>query len=298
MRQHIQNVTMILLGALICAFGVNYFTIPNQLAEGGLTGVALILKYTFDISPALTTLALNIPLFIIGWRELGRTSMVYTIIGTTAFSLFLWVTEDVGTPVDGDMLLAALYAGVSVGLGLGIIFRFGGTTGGADIVVRLANKYFGWSMGRAMFAIDLAVILSSAYIIGREKAMYTVVAVFIGGRVIDFVQEGAYAAKAAFIISNLSAEISSKMMYDMNRGTTLLKGKGGYTGRDKDVLYCVVHRNEITRLKKVVHSVDPYAFVVISDVHDVLGEGFSFTEEEKQKMFLEKQSRERPAKDE
>ena len=94
MRQHIQNVTMILLGALICAFGVNYFTIPNQLAEGGLTGVALILKYTFDLSPALTTLALNIPLFIIGWRELGRTSMVYTIIGTTAFSLFLWVTED------------------------------------------------------------------------------------------------------------------------------------------------------------------------------------------------------------
>lgn len=285
MRQHIQNTIMIMLGALICASGINYFTIPNQLAEGGLTGVALILKYLFNFSPALVTMVLNIPLFLIGWRELGKLSMLYTILGTTAFSLFLWLTEDIGTPVPDDILLAALYAGVSVGLGLGIIFRFGGTTGGADIIARLCHKHFGWSMGRTMFILDLAVILSSAYIIGRERAMYTLVAVFIGSRVIDFVQEGAYAAKAAFIISNSAAQISKEMMKEMSRGTTLLKGKGGYTGLDKEVLYCVVGRNEITRLKKMIHRVDPYAFIVINDVHDVHGEGFSFTEEEKQKIL-------------
>lgn len=276
---------MILLGALIFAFGVNYFTIPNRLAEGGLTGITLILKYLFNLSPALVNLVLNIPLFIIGWRELGRLSMLYTILGTTAFSLFLWLTEGIGTPVPDDLLLAALYAGVTVGLGLGIIFRFGGTTGGADIIARLLSKHLGWSMGRTMFAIDLTVILSSAYFLGREKAMYTLVAVFIGARVIDFVQEGAYAAKAALIISNSAAQISAEMMQEMNRGTTLLKGRGGYTGDDKEVLYCVVSRNELTRLKRVVHRVDPYAFIVVNDVHDVHGEGFSFSEEEKRRLL-------------
>lgn len=288
MRQNIQNIMMVFLGAFICAFGVNYFTIPNQLAEGGLTGIALILKYLFNLSPALTTIVLNIPLFIIGWRELGRRSMLYTILGTSSFSLFLWLTEDIGVSMGDDILLAALYAGVSVGLGLGIIFRFGGTTGGVDIVARLVNKHFGWSMGRTMFVIDMAVIVSSAYIIGREKAMYTLVAVFIGARVIDFVQEGAYAAKAAFIISNSAEDISSELIREMNRGATLLKGRGGYTGLDKEVLYCVVSRNEITRLKRLVHRVDPYAFIVINDVHDVHGEGFSFTEEEKKQLLSNK----------
>lgn len=279
--RHVQNTFMILLGAFVAAFGVNYFTIPNQLAEGGVTGIALLLKYLFGLSPALITFVLNIPLFIIGWRELGRLSMLYTILGTTAFSLFLWITEDIGIPVSGDLLLAALYAGVTFGLGLGIIFRFGGTTGGADIIARLVHKYIGWSMGRTMFMLDLGVIVSSAYFLGREKAMYTLVAVFIGARVIDFVQEGAYAAKAAFIISNSASRISEELMRDMNRGATLLKGRGGYTGLDKEVLYCVVGRNEITRLKRLVHRVDPVAFIVINNVHDVHGEGFSFSEAEK-----------------
>lgn len=285
MRQHIQNTFMILLGALICASGINYFTIPNHLAEGGLTGVALILKYVFNYSPAIVTLILNIPLFIIGWRELGQRSMLYTILGTTAFSVFLWLTEGIGVPVPNDLLLASLYAGVFVGLGLGIIFRYGGTTGGADIIARLCLKHFGWRIGRTMFVIDLVVILSSVYIIGRERAMYTLVAVFIGSRVIDFVQEGAYAAKAAFIVSNSAEQIATELMAEMDRGATLLKGKGGYTGVDKDVLYCVVSRNEMTRLKKLIHRVDPYAFMVINDVFDVHGEGFSFTEEEKQKIL-------------
>mgnify|MGYP001195765687 CR=1 FL=1 len=288
MRRHAKNFMMIILGALICASGINYFTIPNQLAEGGLTGIALILKYVFNFSPALATMLLNIPLFIIGWRELGKMSMLYTIFGTTVFSFSLWVTEGIGTPIPDDLLLAALYAGVFVGLGLGIIFRYGGTTGGTDIIARLFYKYFGWSMGRTMFVVDLIVILSSAYFVGRERAMYTVVAVFIGSGVIDFVQEGAYTAKAAFIVSNSASQISQAMLKEMDRGTTLLKGKGGYTGLDKEVLYCVVARNEVTRLKALVHQIDPYAFIVINDVHDVLGEGFSFTEEEKRKLLSKK----------
>jgi len=273
MNFHLKNLFFITLGSFIFAFGLNYFNIANQLSEGGFTGISLILNYIFGWSPSWTILVLNIPLFIIGWFKLGRYSMLYTIIATLLVSLFLWLTEDFQEPLS-DLLLASLYAGVSVGLGLGIIFRFGGTTGGVDIIARLAFKYRGWSIGRTMFLFDTFVIAVSALYIGRERAMYTLIAVFLGARVIDFVQEGAYAAKAATIISDHAPEIATKIMNEMGRGATLLKGKGGYTGSDKEVLYCVVGRNELTRLKHLVHSVDHRAFVVVNDVHDVLGEGF------------------------
>ncbi|MFT9486486.1 MAG: YitT family protein [Tepidibacillus sp.] len=270
---HLKNLFFIAIGAFIFAFGLNYFTIANRLSEGGFTGISLLLNYIFGWSPSVVILILNIPLFIIGWMKLGRNSMIYTIIATVLVSLFLWLTEDFREPVL-DLLLASLYAGVSVGVGLGIIFRYGGTTGGADIIARLAHKYFGWGMGRTMFIFDAFVIAASYFYIGREKAMYTLVAVFVGARIIDFVQEGAYAAKAATIISDHVPEILSKIIKEMDRGATILKGKGGYTGSDKEVLYCVISRNELTRLKYLIHSIDPKAFVVVNDVHDVLGEGF------------------------
>lgn len=270
---HAKNLFFISLGAFIFSFGINYFNIANQLLEGGFTGIALLLNYEFEWSPSIIILVLNIPLFIFGWYKLGSYSMIYTIIGTLLVSLFLWVTEDFQKPMD-DLLLAALYAGVSIGVGLGIIFRYGGTTGGVDIIARLTFKYFGISMGRTMFAFDAIVIGTSAFVISLDKAMYTLIAVFIGARVIDFVQEGAYAAKAATIISDHAPQIADRIMKEMERGATLLKGRGGYTGSDKEVLYCVISRNELSRLKKLVYSVDQRAFIVVNDVHDVLGEGF------------------------
>jgi len=273
MNKHIQNLFFVTIGSFIFSFGLNYFTIANKLSEGGFTGVALILKYIFGISPSLVILILNIPLFIFGWRKLGHQFMIYTMIGTTLVSFFLWLTEGFQEPID-DLLLAALYAGVSIGLGLGIIFRFGGSTGGVDIIARLAFRYSGISMGRTMFLFDFIVISLSAYFIGIQKAMYTLIAVFVAAKVIDFVQEGAYSAKAATIISDHNHEITLKIMKEMDRGATMLKGKGGYTGIDKDVLYCVISRNELPRLKQIVHAIDSRAFIVVSDVHDVLGEGF------------------------
>ena len=273
MTKHLQNIFFIALGSFIFSFGLNYFTIANQLSEGGFTGIALLLKYIFGFSPSIVILVLNIPLFILGWKKLGHQFMIYTITGTVLVSFFLWLTEDFQQPLD-DLLLASLYAGVSIGLGLGIIFRFGGTTGGVDIIARLVFKNFGISMGRTMFLFDFIIISFSAYFITIPKAMYTLIAVFVAARVIDFSQEGAYAAKAATIISDHPKEIISRIMSEMDRGVTLLNGKGGYTGSNKEVLYCVVSRNELPRLKQIVHSIDSTAFVVVSDVHDVLGEGF------------------------
>ncbi|RKD25739.1 hypothetical protein BEP19_02005 [Ammoniphilus oxalaticus] len=274
---HFKNVFMILVGSAITGFGINYFNIANHLAEGGVTGITILLKFIFNWDPGLVNLALNIPLLILGWRTLGRLSLIYTVIGTVSLSVFLSLFSSFRLPLD-DSLLAALYAGVTVGIGLGIVFRAGGTTGGGDIIARILNKYKGWSIGRVIFMVDVFVIGLSLLYLNLTGAMYTLVAVFIGTRVIDFVQEGAYSAKAVTIISDSNQHIAKKVLKEMERGATLLNGRGGWTGSSKDILYCVVNRNEIVRLKAIAHAIDPYAFIIVSDVREVLGEGFTHDE--------------------
>ncbi|MFC4078066.1 YitT family protein [Salinithrix halophila] len=278
-QKWIRDIAIILFGSFIFSLGINYFAIANKLSEGGFTGISLILHYLFGFSPGVVILLLNIPLFFVGYKIFGKRTLTLTVIGTVSVSLSLSLTEGWGEPIPGDPLLAALYTGVLVGLGLGMIFRTGGTTGGVDIIARLGNKYFDWSIGRTMFLFDILVIGGSAFFIGREKAMYTVVAVFVGARVIDFVVEGLDTRKAVTIISNSAVAISDKITSDMDRGVTLLKGRGGYTGTDKEVLYVVISRPELPRMKQLVNAVDPYAFVVVHDVRDVFGEGFSFEKE-------------------
>jgi uncharacterized membrane-anchored protein YitT (DUF2179 family) len=277
----LKNTIFILIGALIFSFGIIHFNIENNLAEGGFTGITLILYYLFNFDLGLTNLLLNIPLFYIGWKLLGKNVFIYTLIGTFAVSGFLWLFETyhfISIPLRNDMTLAALFAGVFTGVGLGIIFRYGGTTGGVDIIARLGHKYLGWSMGRTMFMFDAIVILSSLLYLNYTEVMYTLLTVFIGARVIDFMQEGAYAARGAMIISEKNDLIAKSIMDKMDRGATLLNGKGTYTGQAREVLYCVVGKNEIVRLKNIIRDVDPHAFVSVTEVHDVLGEGFTLDE--------------------
>ncbi|MCK1982449.1 MULTISPECIES: YitT family protein [Peribacillus] len=277
----LKNIIFILFGAGIFAFGLVHFNMQNNLAEGGFTGLTLIIYQLIGINPSYSNLILNIPLFLIGWKYLGRTSFLYTIIGTVGLSVWLWVFERYEIEIDlgNDLMLVALFAGVSVGVGLGIIFRYGGTTGGVDIIARFAHRYLGVGMGRTMFIFDAVVIgLSILTYLDYREAMYTLVAVFIGARVIDFMQEGAYAARGAMIISDKNMEIAEKIMNDMERGVTVLRGYGSFTRNDREVLYCVVGKNELVRLKNAITSVDPHAFVSVSEVHDVLGEGFTLDE--------------------
>ncbi|MGF3103432.1 YitT family protein [Rossellomorea sp. DUT-2] len=274
----IKNILFILLGSAIFAFGLVHFNIQNKLAEGGFTGITLILYFLFDIDPSYSNLALNIPLFFLGWKLLGKKAFYYTVLGTVSLSVFLWIFQryQMTINLEGDLFLAALFAGVFIGVGLGIIFRYGGTTGGVDIIARLAHKYVGWSMGKTMFMFDAVVIGASliTYLEYRE-AMYTLVAVFVAARVIDFMQEGAYSARGAMIISDSHEEIASVINEKMDRGVTVLRGHGSFTKQNREVLYCVVGKNEIVRLKNIITSVDPHAFVSVTVVHDVLGEGFT-----------------------
>lgn len=277
----LKNILAILLGTAIMSFGLVNFNMQNKLAEGGFTGITLLFYFLFHWDPSYTNLALNIPLFFIGWKLLGRNSFLYTIIGTVGVSLFLWIFQRhiIQMPLEHDLTLAALFAGVFTGVGLGIIFRTGGTTGGVDIIARLVQKYFGWNMGKTMFMFDACVITISliAYL-NYKQAMYTLVAVFVAARVIDFIQEGAYSARGAMVISDRNPQIAQKIMDEMGRGVTALRGYGSYTKNEREVLYCVVAKNELNRLKNLITSVDPHAFVSIMFVHDVSGEGFTLDE--------------------
>ncbi|KKB37653.1 YitT family protein [Bacillus thermotolerans] len=275
-----KNLFFILLGSAIYSFGLVHFNMENKLAEGGFTGITLLLYNLYGIDPSYSNFILNIPIFFIGWKLLGKTAFYYTIVGTVSLSVFLWLFQryHFNMPLHDDLFLAALFAGVFIGVGLGIIFRYGGTTGGVDIIARLVHKYRSVSMGKTMFLFDAVVITASLTYMDYRQAMYTLVAVFVGTRVIDFMQEGAYAARGAMIISNHHEEIAEKINKQMDRGVTVLKGHGSFTKENREVLYCVVGKNEIVRLKNIINSVDPHAFVSVTVVHDVLGEGFTLDE--------------------
>ncbi len=279
---NLKNVLFIVLGTAIFSFGLVYFNMENNLAEGGFTGITLVLFFLFDFDPAYTTLLLNIPLFFIGWRVLGRTSFIYTLFGTISLSLFLFIFQRyqvIEISLHDDMTLVALFAGIFSGVGLGIVFRFGGTTGGVDILARLGFKYYGFSIGKTMFLFDVAVIASSIiFYLNYREGMYTLVTLFISAKVIDLMVQGAYSGKAALIISDKSKEISSSILNQLERGVTVLKGTGSFSGLEKDILYCVVSRNEIIRLKTIVEKIDHHAFVTVNDVQDVIGEGFTLDE--------------------
>ncbi|MEW9700489.1 YitT family protein [Paenibacillus sp. SI8] len=268
------NMLAIVVGSAIIAFGMNYFNLANGLAEGGITGLALLLKYVTGWNPAWTNLLLNLPLLLLGWRLLGRTSLIYTVIGMVSVSVFLWLFESYTMPLP-DPLLASLYAGALVGLGFGIVFRFEGMTEGTDIIARLVQKHYGVGIAKTIFAMDFVVLVLSLIYLDLTRAMYTLVAIVVGARVIDFMLEGSSGAKAAFIITTRPEETAQAILTQLNRGITFLEGRGGFTGNRREVIYCIVSRKEIVKLKSLVHRVDPSAFVSFSDVREVVGNGFS-----------------------
>ncbi|WP_027084927.1 YitT family protein [Cohnella panacarvi] len=277
----VKSWSLIVAGTAIYAFGLQYFIIPNMLMEGGVTGVAVLLNYAADLPVYLTSLLINLPLFLLGWRQLGKSAMIYTFAGTLLLSAFLWVAEKLVeeggmTPFRSqqDFILVVLYAGVTLGAGLGLVFRGGGTTGGVDIVARILHRMRGWSMGQIILSLDVLILGISLLFIPKEKVLYTLVSVFIASKVIDFIQEGAYAAKAFTILCHEPEKLAAEITRELDRGVTLMPAVGGFSKEPKTIVYCVVSRFEIRKLKSLVRLHDKRAFIVINDVHDVLGEGF------------------------
>lgn len=275
MLRNIWKWILILIGGFIYSLGLNAFLVSNHLVEGGFVGVSLLLLYEFRWPLGVTFFVLNIPLLIAASRTFGHQFVLRTAVGVAAVSLFSYLTASFQLPTK-DPLLGALYAGVVTGIGLGLIFRAGATTGGSDIIARFVRQKYGVSMGKVLFSIDVCVIGIVAFLIGRETAMYSLVALFVSSRVIDFVIEGAKTGKAVTIISDKYGDIVQAIHENLGRGTTLLQASGGYTGLQKQVVYCVLNREEVARVQQIVHDVDDRAFLVVNDVHEVLGEGFTY----------------------
>ncbi|QYR21858.1 YitT family protein [Paenibacillus sp. sptzw28] len=274
MKNLITDIIQIILGSFILAVGMNSFAIPNELAEGGAIGISMDLYYLFQWSPGVTLLLLNAVLVSIGYKLLDKRVTYYTIITIAANSFFLLVTKGIAVYA-GETILGTIFAGVFIGIGIGIIIRAGGTTGGSTILAKIANRYFGWSISYAVLFFDLVVVFGSYFIIGAEKVMYTIISLYIAAKLIDFIVEGLNARKTVTIISRFNPEIADKINKEINRGVTIYSAGGEYMKEAREVLYIVIKKKELFKLKKIVYEIDHQAFVVIHDVRDVFGQAKS-----------------------
>lgn len=274
------ELVMITLGCSIYAFSLDLISIPNGLADGGLSGITLIIRHFFHINLGISTLFLNIPLILIGLRYLGKRMMAYTIYGTICLSLFLiiWSQQPLiqPLPLRNDLLLSSLVAGVLSGLGIGLVFRYNGTTGGSDIIARVGQRSFGFSSGKGILIIDYVVLGLSLSYLDLYHIAYSLIVSFVLSKVIDMVQEGPNRAKVLFIVSDKSQKISQLIDVSLNRGLTYLQAEGGYQHDQKQVIYLVVQPREIPQLKQLIKAIDERAFVTVLDAHEVIGEGFSY----------------------
>ncbi|MGY4797871.1 YitT family protein [Lysinibacillus fusiformis] len=273
MKKYVIDILMIMLGSLLFALAVNLFVIPNDLGEGGVTGLTIIAYYLFGWSPSIVSFVMNAALLIVGYKFLNRQTTIYTIIAVSFHSLFLHLTETWSISSD-EIIINTIFGGVFAGVGIGLIIRVGGTTAGSTILARITNKYLGWSISYGLLFFDLIVAFSSYFIIGAEALMLTIVMLYVGTKVMEFVIEGVNPKKAVTIISKKPEDIAGQVTAYMNRGVTVLSGHGYYTKEQKEILYIVISKQEVVKLKKIVKEVDKDAFIAIHDVRDVFGEGF------------------------
>lgn len=271
--KRIWSIAGVLLGSAVMAVGLNMFLIPNKIAAGGVSGLGIIIFHLFGVPVGLTILLSNIPLYFAAYKYLGRKFVLKSLAGT----IFLPVLVELLTPLPvftRDLLLASIFGGILLGVGLGVVFRSDSSTGGTALAAQLLNHFLGLSIGQSLLGIDFILIASAGIIFNAELAMYALISLFVTGKVIDFVQEGLAVSKACYIISNLGPEIAESILSDLDRGVTFLKGQGGFTGQDKNIILCVVSQSEVTRLKRIVWDIDPDSFVIVNNIHEVLGEGF------------------------
>jgi len=262
-------------GAVLMAFALNLFLVPAHIAPGGVSGLSTVIYHKTGIPVGILIFTLNIPIFILGWKNFGWKFTAWSVYGTFVLSassyFFQWIT-----PVTQDMILSSVFGGGVLGLGLGIVLRTGASTGGSDIVSKVIYKHFpAVSIGQVIMFVDALVITFAGIMFDSwEVVLYSGVSLFTSSYMVDAVVEGLDFAKTAFIISDKTAEISEFILHNMKRGVTALAGTSPYSGSDKTVLMCVIKKMEINRLKLAVKDIDPNAFMILDDVREVLGRGF------------------------
>jgi uncharacterized membrane-anchored protein YitT (DUF2179 family) len=264
---------VIILGATIVGITFNAFLLPNEVASGGVSGISTILNGLFGWKPSYVQWTLNIPLFIAGLIFLGYQFGIKTLVGTIFLPFVVNRTEGMEAWTH-DPLLAALFGGIGVGLGIGIVFRGHASTGGTDLAAQIIHKYTGLTLGTCVAMIDGLIVISAGIAFGIEGGLYALIALFVTTKVIDFVQVGLGRSKMTLIITNKQEEVRESILSKIDRGVTKLSAYGGYTDDERPILMCVVDQTEFSNLKSVVKNIDPKAFIIVTDAAEVLGEGF------------------------
>jgi len=267
---HCKTYIILFLGSIIAAFGLEEFLIPNQIIDGGVVGVAIVLSHITNFSFALYIILLNLPFLYLGYLQIGRNFAFATIFSVS--SLAYWTT--VFRPMQNvtyDLFLAAIFGGIMVGIGVGLIIRYGGSLDGTEIVAILLAKKTGFSVGEFIMLMNLFIFASASFVFGWEKAMYSIVAYFVAFKTIDITVEGLDESKGVMIVTDYPGDIANILVHRLGRGVTVLHGEGGFSGEPKKILYSVITRLEIAKMKSIVFEIDPYAFVSIHEVHEVMG---------------------------
>ncbi|AFQ44550.1 hypothetical protein Desmer_2636 [Desulfosporosinus meridiei DSM 13257] len=264
----------IIIGSSVVSVSINTLIIPNEIADGGVTGIAILLHYLFNWPVSWAVLFLNLPLFFLGLRMVGRDFLVFSIVGVAVLSATLSLTAHLPA-LTHDTLLASISGGVLTGIGMGLIFRSRGSLGGTDILAVLLARTTSFSVGQILLGIDAIIFLCAALLFGPEVAMYAMIYMFIATRVVDLVQEGLSVSKSVLVVTSQPQRIAEEIIEKLERGVTLFQATGAFSGEAKQVVYCVINRSELSQIKEIVRNYDPQAFVAISEVPEVVGEGFS-----------------------
>lgn len=266
----IRKILGLTIGAIIYSAGLNLFLIPNHIIDGGITGISLLVQVLTGVPFSLLIVALNLPFFYLGYRRLGAGLAVSSTYAIVVLSLFSSIFEEM-KPATTDPFLSTIFGGIIIGIGVGIVIKSGGSTDGTEIVAIWMDSKSSFSVGEIIMFFNFFILGAAGFVFSWNSAMYSLIAYFICSRMIDAVSTGLDSSKGIFIVTTEYDKVSDAIVHDMHRAVTRLHGQGGFLKDDKDVLYCVVTRLEVTKLKQVVHGIDPSAFLSVFDVQEVQG---------------------------
>ncbi|ERI09497.1 YitT family protein [Aneurinibacillus aneurinilyticus] len=268
-----RRIIFIFLGSLLFSLGLEVFLVPNQIIDGGITGVSIMLAHLTGLKLGWFLFFLNLPFLFIGYKQIGKTFALSTLFGIAVMSVSTTLLHHV-PEVTGDPLLAAVFGGIILGIGVGMVIRSGGSLDGTEIVAILFNKKVPFSVGEMVMFLNIFILGSAGFIFGWDRAMYSLIAYFIAFKMIDITIQGLDESRSVWIISDKHREIGEALLARLGRGVTYLNGEGAYTGEDKKVIFCVITRLEEAKLKSIIEDIDESAFLAVGSVNDVKGGNF------------------------
>ncbi len=278
-RSVVLDYAELVVGAVVQAIGLRLFMVPADLASGGVSGIAQLLNHYTGWPIGLMVFVGNVPLFLLGWRFLGgRRFALRTALAVVVYSAMIDLLPRLSIfPSNGitdDLFLNSLYGAVVCGVGYGLVYRGGGTSGGSDVLARILNHYRAMPMTQSYLIVDSTVILAAGFVFGWKQALYAIIALYVSGMVSETILEGPATVRTAMVVTSAAKAISERVLQEMERGVTILPGTGAYTGTERPVIYCVITRSEVAQLKGIVRDLDPQAFLVIGQAHEAVGAGF------------------------